>query len=154
MRAFLFIVAVTIAVVACSSTYATSPSEDIETTVNVAPATFRAGDQVTVAVTFINSGSRPRPITDLLCPAPFVVTNQARAVVGPESQACTAPSSIRMLAAGEHFTLTAQWNGSALEQTLDERSMLPPGTYQVHAALGFGEERTPRSQYATVVIEP
>lgn len=148
MRYYPFAILV-LAMVACSKS--TAPSRGLETSTNVAPATFRAGDAVNVTVDVTNRSDQPRTIETNPCPDPFVVTNLAGVIVAPSERICSAVSMPRTLAPGEQYVFTQRWSGDARGPTpIAAAVILAPGTYSVRSRLeGPGIESSSTTIHVT-----
>ncbi|MGE5731113.1 MAG: BsuPI-related putative proteinase inhibitor [Gemmatimonas sp.] len=115
-----------IGVVACQ--HVTSPQADVEVSARLSSAEFRAGDTVRLTVTVTNRGEVIRELNTAECPAPFVVTTENGAEVGPAEHACTLQLAMKTLAPGESFIYTVPWSGDARSAP-----RLPPGRYLLRA---------------------
>jgi hypothetical protein len=120
---------------ACSHAVADSESPTVAplvATTSVTPATFRAGDNVTVVVTVLNRGETSQSIQINQCDRAFVVTTPSGDVVGPDDEGCLLYSEFHALAPGAQYIWSSQWAGRG--STTAGVPTLAPGTYMVAGA--------------------
>ncbi len=120
---------------ACSHAFADSESPTVAplvATTTVTPATFRAGDNVTVVVTVVNRSDVAQSIEINQCGRAFTVTTSSGDVVGPDELPCLLYAEVHALAPGEQYSWSSQWAGRG--STAAGVPALATGTYMVEGA--------------------
>lgn len=115
----------------------TSPAESLRVTTTVSPATFRAGDSVTVTVVVTNDGSRTHYVFAQPCDDPFQVFDGSGRAFARVPRACTlvsyAPTRTQV-------TLTRVWRGyvgapSVTPGGVSDGTPLPAGEYALRGVV-------------------